>query len=40
MAEGVHDGLAGEIRWRDDGSHAVVSDESAPDFLEKIQKYA
>lgn len=40
MAEGVHDRLAGEIRWRDDESSIVVPDYGTIDYAQKAPRYA
>ena len=40
MADGVHDGLVGEIRWRDDGANVSVSNEADAGFPDKVQKCA
>ena len=40
MADGVHDGLVGEIRWRDDAHHVLEAAGAIPDHDGKVQKYA
>ncbi|MBX9458534.1 MAG: N-acetyltransferase [Rhizobium sp.] len=40
MAEGVHDGLAGEIRWRDEGASILVPEYGTGIYAKATQKYA
>jgi predicted N-acetyltransferase YhbS len=40
MADGVHDRLGGEIRWRDDHAFSMVPDYGTIDYAEKTPKYA